>query len=173
MLKSDERERWDPRCAELEWFEEIRFNFKRQKLELCCCGRGCVCGGGGYAKKERRLNFARYQCRAVWGWIWVVSQRQTQLEEKITISVGFFGWRCGLKASFPSWEEVGAPNDVAPASFMASLGIRAAWSTSVWVCGCCPVSPLVTTGAETAASNILLPYRSSLTLRSMLQPQTG
>lgn len=46
LLKSDERERWDPRCAELEWFEEIRLNFQRQKLELCCCRRVCVCVGG-------------------------------------------------------------------------------------------------------------------------------
>jgi len=47
LLKSDERERWDPRCAELEWLEEIRFNFQRQKLEPCCCRRGgCVCVGG-------------------------------------------------------------------------------------------------------------------------------
>lgn len=44
VLKSDERERWDPRCAELEWFEKIRFNFQRQKLEICCCRS--VCGGG-------------------------------------------------------------------------------------------------------------------------------
>lgn len=43
LLKSDERERWDPRCAELEWFEEIRFNFQRQKQELCCCSKVCVC----------------------------------------------------------------------------------------------------------------------------------
>lgn len=45
LLKSDERERWDPRCAELEWFEEIRFNFQRQKQELCCCSKVCVCAG--------------------------------------------------------------------------------------------------------------------------------
>lgn len=43
LFKSDERERWDPRCAELEWFWEIRFNFQRQRLELCCCRRRGVC----------------------------------------------------------------------------------------------------------------------------------
>lgn len=45
LFKSDERERWDPRCAELEWFWEIRFNFQRQRLELCCCRRRGVCVG--------------------------------------------------------------------------------------------------------------------------------
>lgn len=45
LLKSDERERWDPKCAGLEWFGEIRFNFQKQRLELCCCRRRGVCAG--------------------------------------------------------------------------------------------------------------------------------
>lgn len=56
LLKSDERERWDPRCAELEWFEEIRFNFQRQKLELCCCRRVCVCVGGKLWQAEETFK---------------------------------------------------------------------------------------------------------------------
>lgn len=70
LLKSDERERWDPRCAGLEWFAEIRFNFRSRELELCCCRRACVCWGrlwrgGGTLKLPPAIN-----------------QRQTQLLKK-------------------------------------------------------------------------------------------
>lgn len=165
LLKSDERERWDPRCAELEWFEEIRFNFQRQNRSFVVAeGRVCVLGGG-YGKQERHLNFARYQRRAVRGWICVVSQRQTQLEKR-ELLLWVFGWRFCLKASFPFWEEAGAPNDVAPASLMASQGIRRSWSTSVWACG--------SNGSRDSCQRHVTALQiCSVALSSVLQPQNG
>lgn len=93
LLKSDERERWDTRCAELEWFEEIRFNFQRQKQELCCCSEVCVCVcvlGEGYGEQERCLNLSQYQRGVVRGWICAASQNETQPGKKIYNCVFFW-----------------------------------------------------------------------------------
>lgn len=47
LLKSDERERWDPRCAELEWFGEIRLNFQRQSWSFVVAEGGVSAGEQG------------------------------------------------------------------------------------------------------------------------------
>lgn len=92
LLKSDERERWDPRCAELEWFEEIRFNFQRQKLELCCCRRVCVCVGGKLWQTEEKFKLHSV---STWGAMGPDQCGQPEADpagKKETYFCGFFEW---------------------------------------------------------------------------------